>query len=341
MSGARHPRRVVVVGAGLVARFWLPPLLARPGVEIVAVVDPDTRRAADAVAAAGARSPVFGELAEALGATRPDLAAILTPPALHRRVAEELLDAGCDVLCEKPLALTMDDARAIVAAAQSAGRHLAVMQNRRFQPGVQRMREGIAGDAIGWPVQLCADMFMRPPHVPAHLDAEPHPLLLEMAVHTFDQARFLAGADAEWAFCHELRPPGSDFAGAAAAVCTFGLEGGASFSYRGSWSADGFPTPWDAAWRIVGPSGTVRWDGTGAPACSVRGEGPPVEWPVAPPRDATGHATALDVLLDALDDDRPAPTDGADNLRTLAMVLASIRSSRERRPVTIAEVLGD
>jgi predicted dehydrogenase len=331
-------RRTIVIGMGVVAQFWLPALRARDDVELVALVDPDETRAAETAAAHGVPAPVFGALDEALGATGPDLAVVLTPPALHRPVCERVLAAGCDVFCEKPLADTVPDARAIVDAAAAAGRVLSVMQNRRHQPAIARLREGIASGAIGELVQLCADMFMAPSRTVAHLVDEPHPLLLDMGIHTFDQARFLAAADPVAAVCHELHPPQSLYAGAAAAVCTFELDDGSVFSYRGSWVAHGFETSYDSAWRLVGTDGTAVWDSVGTPGRST-GDGSREDWPAEPPRDTTGHAAAIDVLLDALAAGRPAPTDGADNLKSLAMVLAAIRSSAEQRRVTIAEVL--
>jgi predicted dehydrogenase len=63
-------------------------------------------------------------------------------------------------------------------------------------------------------------------------------------------------------------------------------------------------------------------------------------WEVPEPPDRTGHAAALDELLDALEAGRPSETDAADNLGTLAMVFAAIRSAEERRAVELAEIVG-
>lgn len=330
-------RRTIVIGAGFVARFWLPALAARDDVDVVALVDPDDGRAAELAATHAVVAPVYRSLDDALRRTEPDLAVNLTPPALHRPVIETVLAAGCDVLTEKPLAPNFADARAIVDAANAAGRALSVMQNRRHHPAIVRLREGVESGALGDVVQLSADMYMAMRREVLHFVGEAHPLLLDMAIHTFDQARFLTGADPVAAVCHELHPPHSWFDGAAAAVCTFELDDGSLFSYRGSFIAEGFETSYDAAWRIVGARGTAVWDSVGAPAFAA-GEEREERWPVAPPRDVTGHAAAVDVLLDALAAGRPAPTDGVDHLRSLAMVFAAIRSAEERRRVTIAEI---
>src|SRR5439155_24342046 len=95
------------------------------------------------------------------------------------------------------------------------------------------------------------------------------PLLLDMAIHTFDAARYLTGADAVAVYCEEFNPPWSWWAGNAAATAIFEMTGGLRFTYRGSWCAEGQPTSWDSEWRAVGPHGTATWDGAGDPMAEV------------------------------------------------------------------------
>ena len=339
--------RTILVGAGLVAGFWMEPLRARS--EVAALVELDEERVAAALARFDLGCPGFTDLEDALASVPAEAIVNLTPPARHRAVNELALAAGCHVLCEKPLALTYEDALASVTAARRAGRHLSVMQNRRHQPAIRRLREGLLSGAIGEPMAFYADMFMAPRHAAGHLAGQPHPLLLEMAVHTFDQARYLSGTEAVAVTCHEHTAPHSWYGGAPAAVCTFELESGATFSYRGNWIAPGFATSYDSAWRIVGARGTAVWDSFGDPACEVV-VGPPPEtgppsverstWKAPSPRDATGHAACVDELFDALAAGRRSETDGEDNLRTLAMVFAAIRSAEEGRAVRIEEIAG-
>jgi predicted dehydrogenase len=339
--------RVVVVGAGLVARFWLPALQAARGVELAALVEPDAGRARETVARHGLTCPVHARLDDALDEAAPNLLVNLTPPAAHRAVVEQAFDRGCHVFGEKPMATTLEDARALVERAERTGLTFALMQNRRFQPGIRRLGEGIAAGAIGDPVLVCADMFMGARHSNTYLESIDSPLLMEMAVHAFDQARFLSRAEPVSVQCDEIDPPNSWYAGPAAAVCTFELSGGAVFSYRASWVAHGFETSYDAAWRISGTRGTAVWDSYGDPACEAAEEGTeatggaPVRrerWPAAAPRDATGHAECFDAVLAALRDGRRPETDCTDNIRSLAMVFAALRSARERRRVMLDEL---
>lgn len=340
--------RVVVVGLGLVSQFWLPPLQGIEDVEIVAVVEPDGDRARDVLGRYALACPVYSGLDEALDDVRANLVVNLTPPALHRSVVETALSRGCHVFGEKPMAATIEDAQALTELAEQTGLTFAVMQNRRFHPAMRRLRAGIASGTIGEPVFVCADMFLAPRHRNTFLWTMESPLLREMGIHTFDQARFLTDAEPISVHCHEFNPSDSWFEGAAAAVCTFAFSGGIVFSYRGCCVADGFSTSYDAAWRVSGTHGTAVWDGIGNPACEVplpptEPDSPyPVEratWSAAAPRDATGHSECIDHLLDALRNGRRPETDCTDNIRSVAMLFAALRSARERRRVLLEELV--
>ena len=82
-----------------------------------------------------------------------------------------------------------------------------------------------------------------------------------MAIHTFDQARFLTGSDAQTVYCHEWNPPISWSGHEPSAVAIFEMDHGIVYTYRGSWCAEGLRTPWESAWRIIGEKGSVLWDG--------------------------------------------------------------------------------
>jgi predicted dehydrogenase len=328
------PFRVAVAGAGLISPAWLPLLRDRTDVEVVSVADPDEATARAALARDGLDAPVFATLEAAAAATAPDVVVNLTPPAAHRSVVETALGLGCHVLGEKPIATSLADAHALIAAARSAGRTYAVMQNRRFEPGVRTLRAAIAADRIGRPTILSCDLFVAP-HFGGFRDQMASPLLLDMAIHQFDQARFLTGADPVAVTCHELNPAGSWYAHGAAAICLFEFDDGTVFSFRGSWCAAGFATSWNGAWRITATRGSALWDGDGEPVAEITVEPPeptllhPTERvELQPWRGLTDHAACLDDMLGALADGRRAETDCADNVKSFAMVVAAIESAR-------------
>jgi predicted dehydrogenase len=325
--------RVAIVGAGAISGAWFPGLRERT--DVVAVADVDEGRARALVEREALAAPTFRTFEAALDATEPEVVVNLTPPAAHRPVAEEALARGCHVLGEKPIATTMDDAHALIAAAEQAGRTYAVMQNRRFEHGVRTLRDGIAEGRIGKPTMLSCDLFVAA-HFGGFREEMRSPLLVDMAIHQFDQARFLTGAEPVAVTCHEFNPAGSWYAHGASAVAVFELDDGTVFSFRGSWCAAGFATSWNGTWRVTGTNGTAMWDGEGDPVA---------EYPVEPPepqllhpvrRDPwertwlgpTDHAACLDDMLGALEEGRRPETDCTDNVKSFAMVVAAVESAR-------------
>lgn len=347
MADAHGRLRVLQVGCGGISRLWLDALRGADDAAFVGFVDLDPERAHEAARHCGSSAPVGSDLREMLARTRPDVVFDCTVPEAHQDVALASLEAGCHVLCEKPLADTLASARAVVAAAEARGRTLAVMQNRRYDPNLRALRAFLAEGHIGRVTTLHADFFLAP-HFGGFRESMEHVLLRDMAIHTFDAARFLAAQEPLAAFGTSWNPEGSWYAHGASAVVTFEMTGGVVFTYRGSWCAEGLPTPWEGHWRIVGTRGSVVWDGAESLRCEVvRGaEGllyarESVPTPTLRRSDsAQWHTEAIRAYLQALRSGSTPETVGADNLRSLAMVFAAIESAETHRRVRIAPLHG-
>ena len=145
---------------------------------------------------------------------------------------------------------------AIIAAALKANRRHAVVQNRRYVANVRRIRRFLDSGAIGAPTSIHCDFFVAP-HFGGFREAMRHVLLLDMAIHTFDAARFMVNGEPKSVYCEEWEPESSWYAQGSSAVAVFDMGGGIVFNYRGSWCADGFRTSWESAWRIVGTKGSL------------------------------------------------------------------------------------
>jgi len=338
-------QRALIVGLGNVAKAWLPYLRTGPGVDVVGVVDPRTDVAVRTLERFGLQVKVEASLMEALNSLRPDVVINLTPPAAHLEVVRAALDFGCHVFTEKPLALSMADAVALASLAEESSLVLAVMQNRRFVPQIRRLREEITAGALGKLTVLSSDMWMAPKHNNTYLAGLEHPLLFDMSVHSFDQARFLSGSDAARVSAYEYNPDNSWYRGNAAAICTFEMHSGAVFSYRGNWVAPGFATGYDSQWRVVGTDGTAIWDSWGPAFVQTALEAAPGD--VQPARGRplvvgsgpTGHEACATDMFSALREGRQPETSARDNLNTLAMVIAAQLSAGQRRWVEMEEVL--
>ena len=141
MSGFRWG----IVGYGWVARDHMAPGIAAAGGAVVAVCDPDpAARALAEVRGARAHADLEGLLAE-----RPDAVYVATPNHLHRRAVEACAAAGVPVLTEKPLAATLADAEAMVAACARAGVLMGTAFDQRRHPAHRAVRDLVAAKRIG------------------------------------------------------------------------------------------------------------------------------------------------------------------------------------------------
>ncbi|MDO7907953.1 Gfo/Idh/MocA family oxidoreductase [Paenibacillus sp. JX-17] len=339
--------RVAVAGCGQMANTWIEYAKSREDTEIVALVDLHRDAAQRMAVKHQLKAGVYTELAQAIQEQDANLVFDVTVPSSHFEVAAVGLQSGCHVFAEKPLAESMKDCLQVVRLSQSTGRSHAVMQNRRFDPRIRSLRRLIEDGTIGKPGFIGADFFIGP-HFGGFRDSMDSPLLMDMAIHTFDQARFIMGADAVTVYCEEFNPPGSWYAGQAGAVCIFTMSDGSVFNYRGLWCAEGAPTSWEASWRITGEYGTAMWDGTDEPYAEVVGRDGEdggflrKSTRIAAPEvfmDHTFHNGCLDEMFNSLKESRAAETHCEDNSRSMAMVLGAIESARTGRRVNLSDMM--
>ncbi|MDQ0111866.1 Gfo/Idh/MocA family protein [Paenibacillus harenae] len=344
-NGIKH--RIVVAGCGGMANTWVSYAKEREDAEIVGLVDIKQEFAQAMADRHGLKCPTFTNLQEALTATNANMVFDVTIPASHYSIATTALQHGCHVFGEKPLAETITDCSDIVQLSESTGRTHAVMQNRRFDPRIRAYHELVTGGMIGKPGFVGADFFIGA-HFGGFRDAMDSPLLLDMAIHTFDQARYIIGANPVSVYCHEFNPAGSWYEGNAGAICIFEMSDGSVFNYRGLWCAEGAQTSWEASWRITGERGTAIWDGHGEPYAEVVAAGDQTgkfirdfeRVAVALPKmDHTFHQGCLDDMFASLEENRKAETDCSDNIYSMAMVLASLESAKTGARVNIAEFM--
>ncbi|WP_411034124.1 Gfo/Idh/MocA family protein [Shinella sp. BYT-45] len=330
------------------AKGWLKALRNTPslreGIAVVGLVDLD-RATAEALAAEfGLSGAMIGtDLAAVLAKTRPDILFDIVVPAARRSVVAAGLAHGCHVLSEKPMAASLDEARELRSLADHAGRLHAVVQNRRYIAGVRRIRRLLEDGTLGRLTGLHCDFFLGP-HFGGFREEMDNVLLLDMAIHTFDAARFMSGKDPLAVYCHEHNPPGSWYRHGAAASAIFEFSDEVVFTYRGSWCAEGGPTSWESAWRVTGTKGTLLWDGAETFEANIVAGTDGFFRPLAPvsvpapenEADTHGHASVIESFVAAIRAGRRPETDGSDNIKSLAMVFGAIDSARGRRRVTIA-----
>ena len=173
----------------------------------------------------------------------------VTPPQFHREVTVMALEAGLPVLQEKPLAGTLEDARAIAAAADETGVLCSVAQNYRYRPLTQTLKRVLDSGELG-AVGSVAVEFFKGPHFGGFREQMPHPLIVDMAIHHFDLMRFFLDSDAKTMQARSWNPTWSWFAGHASASAQIGFADGVQVAYTGSWCSQALETSWNANWRF-------------------------------------------------------------------------------------------
>jgi predicted dehydrogenase len=328
------PINAILVGCGAMSAEWLRSA-SELDVRMVALVDIDQRNAEKRCHEFNLAVPIFSDFHQAFRDVPADAVFDCTIPAAHKEVSGAALAVRLHVLEEKPLALTLADASDLVDLARRAARVHTVVQNRRFNRGVRQMRKMVEAGVIGEITTVHVDFFIGP-HFGGFRESMPHVLLADMAIHPFDAARFLLGVDAEAVFCEEWVPKNSWYQYGPSVAAIFRMANDIRFTYRASWCADGFRTSWDGAWRIIGTEGTIVWDGDDEVKAErvifqkgvflnetelIRSEEEP------PASEIRGHFSVMHQFVEAVRGGPMPETHSADNIRSLAMVLAAIQSA--------------
>lgn len=336
--------KVVLVGCGAMSRQWLDAARRIEGLAIAGLVDLDAERAKARAREFDLANAVIGTSLDAvLDEAKPDAVFDVVVPAARRQVALSAFAHHCHLLTEKPLADSPENARAIIAAARQAGRVHAVVQNRRYVANVRRIRRFLDSGAIGKPTSIHADFFIAP-HFGGFREKMRHVLLLDMAIHTFDAARYMVAGEPASVYCQEWEPASSWYRQGSSASAVFDLGGGKVFTYAGSWCADGFRTSWEGDWRIVAQRGSLLWDGHDRLTAEVVASGrdgiidktQAIEVPPLDPADRVdGHLGIIQDFMRGIETGTEPETRGADNIKSLAMVFGAIESAETGRRVAI------
>jgi predicted dehydrogenase len=337
----RRKLEAILVGCGAMSAEWIRSA-KELGIQISALVDLNPELARLRAAEFHLNGPIFSNLDEAIDKVRAQMLFDCTVPLVHAEIDQKALSNGLHVLEEKPLATTLNEAQQLVGLAKKNNLVHVVIQNRRFDPGLRKIRRILRQGLIGEITTVNVDFFV-PAHFGGFREKMDHVLLIDMAIHPFDAVRCLTGANAESVYCEEWNPKGSWWQHGASAHAIFQMNGGIRFTFRGSWCSEGLRTSWNSAWRIIGTKGTILWDGLE----EIRGEYAtkpnglfyetesfvPTEEPDS--RETRGHLSVMAQFLRNVTEGVPAETRSADNIHSLAMVLGAIESANRGQRVPV------
>jgi len=201
MTDSAAPRtiRTAVVGYGLSGSVFHAPLIGADGrysLDVIATSNVERQKAATA-RYPGVRTVHDGDAALARSADL-DLVVLGTPPATHYPLAKAALEAGLDVVVDKPFAVTSGEGQELVALARQLGRVLTVFQNRRWDGDFLTLRKLLAADALGKVTRFESRFERWSPAIAkawkAHATAaDGGGVLFDLGSHLIDQALLLFG----------------------------------------------------------------------------------------------------------------------------------------------------
>ena len=332
----RSPVRIGVLSAEHIhAPAYLALLAAMPGAHLVGVWDHDRQRAADAAAPVGTR--VFDEIDGLL--ERADGVVIASANSHHRALVETAAAAGVHVLCEKPLATTLADARAIVDACDRAGVRLMTAFPTRWSPAARALESAVRSGALGTPVFIeGVNTGMMPDiHAPWFVD----PVLsgggavTDHVVHLADLYRWILRSEVVEVYAVANRILQERFARVeTGGLVSMRFASGVSATIDCSWSKPrSYPTWGGLSVQAIGTGGAFEIDAFRQRLAVYGTAEVGISWPAWGPDADQGM---LEEFVSVVRDDREPAVTGVDGLRAVEIVDAAYRSIATGVPVLIA-----
>ncbi|HEX8748329.1 MAG TPA: Gfo/Idh/MocA family oxidoreductase [Pyrinomonadaceae bacterium] len=333
--------RVIVAGAGSRGHDWLRELKSAPEFELAACVDSDevTLRQSSAMHNFPA-AHCFQRLEEAVQATPCDAVIIATPADRHTQACETALKSGRAVLVEKPFTTSLSDAVRLVHLAEERGVPLLVAQNYRYMRAFRAARRLIRDGTLGR-VGLVTCQYYRVPHLmQPSLAKLQHSVLWGMGVHHLDALRYVLGENVREVSADSFTLQWGELPDGASMRVMLEMERGARAFYSASYESSGhefFEGGQEFYARFTGERATLhvfhRWlllcERNRLPRVIRRGR-----------RRMSEEQVLLGQLGSALrDSSYQAEVSGRDNLQTMALVEACVRSAAEKRWINTQELL--
>ena len=345
--------RYALIGCGRIAPNHIAACMNNADdLEICAVCDPVAERMEEVLKpmAQEERAKVrrYADYRDMLEAEKPELCAIATESGRHAAIGLDVLRAGCNVIIEKPIALSIDDARALIAEAEKRGLKLCACHQNRFNKSIRKIRSAVEEGRFGRMLHGAA--HIRWNRGPSYYEqakwrgtwAQDGGALMNQCIHNIDLLRWMMGDEVTevMAYTDNLQHDYIQAEDLGMALVKF--ASGAYGLIEGTTNI--YPHNLEETLYLFGESGTVKaggksvniieeWDfrdGRGDPAAIKQhyGENPPNVY-------GFGHTPLYADVIDAVRTNRAPYVDGHAGLRALEMVLAIYKSAAEHRPVQL------
>lgn len=290
----------------------------------------------------------YADYTRLLDQERPDVVAVATESGTHAAIAADCIRAGCHVIIEKPIALSLADAEGLIALARGAGVWISVCHQNRFNKSVQYVRRALEGGRFGRLLHGSANvLWHRGEDYYASAPwrgtwAQDGGVLMNQCIHNLDILRWMLGNDIRevFAYTDRLKHPCMEAEDFGAALIHF--QNGAYGIAQGT--SNVYPANLEETLYLFGERATVKLGGKSVNIIE--------EWQLADGLDSTeavkaaygenppniygyGHTPLYADMIDAIGNHRAPYVSGEDGLRALELVLAIYRSADEGRPVRL------
>ncbi|MCM3116014.1 Gfo/Idh/MocA family oxidoreductase [Neobacillus sp. MER 74] len=339
--------RVGVIGCGSIAQHrHLLEYKANNQVELVAVCDINEERANQVAEKFGAAA--YTSYEELLKNAEVDVVSVCTPNYLHAPISIAALNAGVHVLCEKPMATSKQEAKAMIAAAKESGKKLMIAHNQRFVPSHQKARQLIASGEIGkiysfrtafghggpegWSVEGKEGWFFQKEK--AFVGA-----MGDLGVHKTDLLRYVLGEEIVevGAFVETSAKEFADVDDNA--VCVLKTESGIIGTLAASWA---YVSKEDNSTIIYGEKAILRLEDDPTNSLVVQySNGEVVNYQLGKiqSNDAGGQRTShvINHFVDSVLHDQEPLVPGEEGMKSLEVILAALESNETKQIVRVRE----
>lgn len=305
--------------------------LTLPGVSISAVWDADPEIGADA--AERFNTEFVPNLDDLLVRDDVDAVIIGSENVHHAKHTIAAANAGKHVLCEKPLATTVEDAQAMVDACEANGVKLQTAFPVRFIPATVALRDAIRGGAIGKPLIVTA---RNPGYCPQRWFVEKElsggGSVMDHTVHVVDVLRWMFDAEVTEVYA-EIATRIYDFEVDDTGLLMMKLDNGITASLDTSWSRnDAWPTWGGVTIDVIGEEGVLSLDAFADILEVADGRTGEFSWV---PVEGLGDSEMVRGFVDAIRNDTPTQPSGVDGLRAVEVTLAAYASAASGAPVPV------
>lgn len=327
--------KVAVIGGGFMGETHLEAYSRLAHVEVVGVCNPKS----DPLRLAGQfGTTAFTSFEQMLSTAKPEVVSICLPTHLHKEYVIKAAEAGVHIICEKPIAPTLSDAKEMIEVCKRSGVRLFIAHVLRFFPNYQDIQRQIASGAIGDVGVVHTKRVVGHPGVNTWYNdpALSGGVIMDLMIHDIDFVRSVLGE------VHTVYAMRRKAAEVEHALVTFKFESGAIANLEGLW---GYESPLTSSCEFAGKKGIIRLNSENTATIRIKKatEEDPSSFESIP-KSPTIHDPFYDQLghfIECIREDKEPLVTVDDAYKAVELSLAAIRSAETGAPVTVKHMTED